>query len=1195
MSVRRPTVVGMSSERLQLSPPPGLRPREGGGSALLMALPALGGVASVALVASMGMGAGGAMRTRSLLAAGVVLATTIGFVLVQLDRQRRQQQTQRGASRSDYLAYLAEVRETVRAAAARQRRDLLAEFPDPSALPGAPRPTETGDEPLLVRTGLTTLPLQLDLVAPERTPGEPPDPVAAAALHRLLEVHRRQRDLPATLDLRQHRRVVIGGSDPRSHARALLCSAAARHDATRMRIAVVASPHRIDQWEWVKWLPHVESTVERDRIGPRRLIASTADDLALSADDPAHLLMVIDGATVDEAARAGFDRRDTCTVIELDEGSPDPSDTVPDDCTVQLAEVIARRLADRRSRSRTEEVTLSGLLHADAATRERLRVPIGVRDDGTPVHLDLRESAEGGTGPHGLVVGATGSGKSELLRTLTTGLALTHPPEALNFVLVDFKGGATFAGLGGLPHTSALITNLSDDLALVDRMHDALAGELVRRQELLRSAGDFASLRDLDAARAAGAEVPALPALLVVIDEFSELLVARPEMAELFAAIGRLGRSLGVHLLLATQRLDEGRLRGLESHLGFRIALRTFSAAESRAAIDVTDAHQLPRTPGVGYLRTGPDALVRFRAVHVSSPVVRRDAPLWRVLPFTAAPVADAGPAAVSNTTGPTFLESAVAAVAKQAGDHRHAHRIWLPPLQGTVALPALLPDLAPDPRLGLVSPAWRTAGLRTFPVGVTDRPREQRHEPLVVQLDGATGHAAVIGAPRSGTSTLLRTLITGLALTSTPEEAHVALIDLGSGDLMGLADLPHVIAAADRTRPERIRAIVRHTAARVDRGREGAADLFIVIDGWGSLRDLLPDPEAELIAIAQRSLSSGVHLLISANRWADVRPALRDAIGTRLELRLGDPAESEHDRQLARLVPIVPGRGLTPSGHHFLAADPGPPAATAASIRSAWRGADAPRLPELPPRIDLNQLLTAHRTIADSALLLGVREDLSPLGLAPADLPHLLVHGDSGSGKSSLLRTLAHELARTHSADEVRLLVVDPRRSLAGDLPESHLLDHVATPDAIVAAMADLADVLRNRLPGPEISPAQLRARGWWSGPEVWLLVDDHDLTATGGTSPFVPLHDLLPHAADIGLHVAITRQASGASRSHHDPLIQAHRANGAPALLLDGPPDEGPLAGPHRAAPQPPGRGLFVTRREAALVQVAWLERQA
>lgn len=221
-------------------------------------------------------------------------------------------------------------------------------------------------------------------------------------------------------------------------------------------------------------------------------------------------------------------------------------------------------------------------------------------------------------GLHGLVIGATGSGKSELLRTLVLGLALTHSSETLNFVLIDFKGGATFASLDVLPHTSAVITNLEDELILVDRMKDAVHGELVRRQEALRSGGNFASLKDYERAREQGAPLEPMPSLFVVVDEFSELLSAKPDFIDLFVMIGRLGRSLGVHLLLASQRLEEGKLRGLDTHLSYRVGLRTFSSMESRVVLGVPDAYELPSAPGNGYLKEATEGLLRFKAAYVS-------------------------------------------------------------------------------------------------------------------------------------------------------------------------------------------------------------------------------------------------------------------------------------------------------------------------------------------------------------------------------------------------------------------------------------------------------------------------------------------------------------------------------------------------------------------------------------------------
>ncbi len=322
-----------------------------------------------------------------------------------------------------------------------------------------------------------------------------------------------------------------------------------------------------------------------------------------------------------------------------------------------LAEQIARRLAplqlgDEPDRALERTTSLTGMLLAGDDLRtvdvtagwitpdtdRVLRIPIGTDADAEPVVLDMKESAQGGSGPHGLVVGATGSGKSELMRTLVTALALTHSPDLLSLVLVDFKGGATFANLVELPHVAGLITNLADDLALVDRMKLALQGEQQRRQRLLRAAGNIDSVREYQLRHAAGGSdaqgrpLPPLPYLLIIVDEFGELLSRRPDLVDLFVQIGRVGRSLGMHLLLATQRLEEGRLRGLDSHLSYRICLRTFSAAESRTVIGTTDAYRLPAIPGSAYLKVDESIYRRFRVAHVSAPYA------------SAGPDADAGP-----------------------------------------------------------------------------------------------------------------------------------------------------------------------------------------------------------------------------------------------------------------------------------------------------------------------------------------------------------------------------------------------------------------------------------------------------------------------------------------------------------------------------------------------------------------------
>ena len=235
-------------------------------------------------------------------------------------------------------------------------------------------------------------------------------------------------------------------------------------------------------------------------------------------------------------------------------------------------------------------------------------------------------------------------------------------------MLIDFKGGATFAGMDGMPHISSIITNLGREASLVDRMEDALDGEINRRQELLRDAGNLANITEYEDARVNGGrtDLKPLPSLLVVVDEFSELLKAKPDIVQSFVRIGAVGRSLGIHLLIASQRLEQGKLRGLDEHLSYRIGLKTFSASESRAVLGIPDAYELPSLPGIGYLKSPDGTITRFRASYVSG--APKDLP--------------------GETT--TFQY----AVEQMRGKGTPAHVVWLPPLITPNSLDDFMPDL---------------------------------------------------------------------------------------------------------------------------------------------------------------------------------------------------------------------------------------------------------------------------------------------------------------------------------------------------------------------------------------------------------------------------------------------------------------------------------------------------------------------
>lgn len=892
--------------------------------------------------------------------------------------------------------------------------------------------------------------------------------------------------------------------------------------------------------------------------------------------------------------------------------------------------------------------------------RARLAAPFAVTPEGRPVVLDIKESAQQGMGPHGLLIGATGSGKSEVLRTLVLALALTHSPEQLNLVLVDFKGGATFAGMADLPHVSAMISNLESELSLVDRMQDALQGEMVRRQEMLRQAGNYANVSDYEADRLAGKhEYPPLPALFIVLDEFTEMLMAKPEFGEVFIMIGRLGRSLSVHLLLASQKMDLGKARGLESHLSYRIALKTFTESDSREVLGIPDAAKLPPLPGSGFLKAGGDGLVRFRASYVAAPPPARtlasiaeastagapSAPI-EILPFTVAPVitrealgeeeeVDQNQEIVlaGDEVWADMSEMDIA-VAKMKGKGYPAHQVWLPPLEVPDTFATLMPDLAPDPELGFISRAWRESGVLRVPLGTVDLPLEQRRETLVLDLSGAGGNFALVGGPQTGKSTALRTIVQALSLTYTPQEVQFYVMDFGGGTFAGFAGAPHVAGVATRDTEEVRTRMLAEIAAIMDdreryfrahgidsmdtyrRGRlagtydDGYGDVFLVIDGWGALRSEFDGLDREVTTMMSRGLSLGVHLVVSAARWMDIRAEAQDIFGSRLELHTANPKESIVNREGAARIPKGrPGRGIDMAGHEMMIGLPRADAEqdpstvsqgvayTVNKIRECLVAGEGPKLRLLPQQITLPEILSQ---LPDQQILprgggdmvLGVEESrLGPLLFNTRAESHLYLFGDGKTGKTSFLRSIISEVTRLYSPNEAKILAIDMRRSLLGAIPDEYSLRYLTNHAEAMKQLRELAQFLRTRLPGSDVTAEQIRERTWWSGQEVWILVDDYDLVATSSGNPLMELIDLLPQAGDIGLHVIITRRMGGASRAAYEKVLQMMNDLAVTGILLSGNPSEGAIINGVKPKRAIAGRAQVVHRELGVVAaQLTW-----
>jgi len=556
-----------------------------------------------------------------------------------------------------------------------------------------------------------------------------------------------------------------------------------------------------------------------------------------------------------------------------------------------------------------------------------------------------------------------------------------------------------------------------------------------------------------------------------------------------------------------------------------------------------------------------------------------------------------------------------------------HAYRMWLPPLAD------------PTPVNELIARDYDRRALR-IGLGVMDEPRRHRQEVWGIDISTAAGNIAVGGAPQTGKSTFLQTLILAAAASHTPRQLQFYCVDMGGGGLMYIEDLPHVGGVATRAEPDRVNRVVAEVKAvlrqreqtfkqfrvgsmadyrqmREDPNSPASADpfgdVFLVIDGWPAFSAEFTELEAVVQDLAGQGLAYGVHTVISTPRWTELKARVRDYLGTKVEFRLGDVNETQVDR-ITREIPLNrPGRAISSERHHLMIGVPRldgvhnaeglVPAISAAVEEVAARHTDeAPRVRVLPDRIHLHQLdpdppgpESDYRT--RWTIPVGVREsDLTVAHNHMHTSPHHLIFGAAKSGKTTIAHAIARAICARNSADQVRFMVADYRSGLLEAVPDTHLLAAGAinrNHTTLEASIKALAINLTKRLPPAELTPSQLRARSWWTGPDVVLLVDDwHMIVAAGGMmSPMGPLAPLLPAAADIGLHIVVSCQMSQAHRATLDKFVGAAYGAGTPTMFLSGEKQDFPSR-EILVKKRPPGQAFYVTPDGKEVIQAAYVD---
>lgn len=786
------------------------------------------------------------------------------------------------------------------------------------------------------------------------------------------------------------------------------------------------------------------------------------------------------------------------------------------------------------------------------------RALIGVTREGA-YWLDLADQ-----GPHMLVGGTTGSGKSEMLQTLVAGLAVSSRPDDLGFVLIDYKGGSAFKECARLPHVLGMVTDL--DESLTTRALVSLGAELKRRERVLAASGS----KDLDdhrRRRVTDSSLPRLGRLVIVVDEFKMLADELPDFVAGLVQLAAIGRSLGVHLVLATQRPGGIVSADMRANVSLRVALRVRDRSDSDDVIEDPRAVGISdRMPGRAFVRTADQRLIEVQFAHVGAPLATEqqagiETQVW---PLTWSELAEPAPRSISRRGGERSELSAVVEATRRAAEELSAEASpapWLDPL----------PDLLPVAELS------RTGG--GAPFGLCDLPEEQRQTVLTWQ-PAHDGHLGLADGSRTGRSTALRTLVVGLAERHSTDELHVHVIEGRRDSLTDLAALPHVGSVTAADNPTLARRVISRivAAARTDDPREArAAHTVLVIDGWEAFDESLAAvehgaPVDEVLRLARDGRAAGVHLLVTGGRAVSTG-RLAGLLQRRIVLSMPDPLDLTLAGVDARgaSVPLPPGRGFElPSGH---------------LVQLAYAGATVS---------DVGQ----HAAVATAADLALLRSRDVPAGLLPfvvRPLPVAVSPADLVPTCGRIALGLGGDAAGTVELDPAasgrRMLVAGPARSGRSTTLALITRQLVAAgrPVALVTGRRSRLAELRGLpgvlllAPGEPDEFIELRR----AHPELGIIVDDaENLAGTPMEAALLEATALVDIAEGMVAVAVETQRALGLFRG----LVPEVARDGCGILLSPASATDGDLLRVRvDVTGRRPGLGLFVNAGSVTPLQVA------
>ena len=941
--------------------------------------------------------------------------------------------------------------------------------------------------------------------------------------------------------------------------RRIVMDIACHHSYEDVKIICVFPEEEKEQWEWLRWLPHVWNTAKTKRYlactskDARIMLREAAETMktrrreaknnsfSMEKDDtpetPFYFLLLADRYLTDASGEQflpassdiGFaalyaygdisELPGECQSVIICDGQPCIQNTrhdersgniyyTPDKVQLSQADTFARSLAPIRliqasggSRMPKSVTFLQGVgvhtvqdLHImdrwmHSHSEKSLAAPIGIKENGDIFEFDVFEKA---MGPHGIAAGTSGSGKSEMLTTWLLSMAMTFSPDDVNFALIEFKGNDLSNILKNLPHIAGVISNLNDPSAIV-RGLKSLKGEKDRRMRLFEQS-DFLSSKSIFAYQKyqktpPEAPLEPLPYLIIIVDEFAEFVTQYPEYNDEIVSIARVGRSVGMYMTL-TMQSPQGVVKGqVSSNTKFRVCLRTATAAESKEIIGTDDAYNIS-APGRAYIKVGNNEVYeQVQTFYAKAPynpgsgkkVSSTEIKLVNLDGSRSKIVNDEKTIMAQKEKQNELSEgnAIVKDIIEEAEENHihHARPVWTEPLPEKLLLSELIAGQeAFDSKSGM----WAQVndGLKVT-VGRIDDPEKQTQYPLILDFMN-DGHQVLYGAPATGKTTFLQTVLLSAAETYTPEQVNFLIFDYGSFILSNFDILPHCLIAADPTDEDKLkkardylqnelvarrrlfsaRKVSNLTEYREDTGKPFPA-IIVVVDNIASLSAQNSDIMDVLNVAARDGGSLGIYLMITAGSTGSYMFRISQYVKAKYALQMTDKGDY---REIVggdghTLPGRYAGRGLTKGPLEFQTAlylEGGNRKLTEAltAMSEAWTGKRASILEAEAAPIDLGELSSSV-----DGVQIGIdKVTREPVEFVFRDMNGCVISGKDGGGKTNFLAFIA----RTMNNDPDTTLYIYEKEGdsfLEKLCPNAKTVHDAAGVDGVVAELETAFD----------------------------------------------------------------------------------------------------------------------------------------